>query len=68
MVTVCGHLSVEELEARYVGCPDATASPLKVKLSWKCRVHCAIELMRPIGLVEVSRTGVAAMSRGPDPA
>ena len=26
-----------------------------------------IELMRPIGLVEVSRTGVAAMSRGPDP-
>jgi acetolactate synthase I/III small subunit len=26
-----------------------------------------IDLMRPIGLVEVSRTGVAAMSRGPDP-
>jgi acetolactate synthase-1/3 small subunit len=26
-----------------------------------------IELMRPIGLVEVSRTGVAAMSRGKDP-
>jgi acetolactate synthase-1/3 small subunit len=26
-----------------------------------------IELMRPIGLVEVSRTGVAAMSRGPSP-
>ena len=26
-----------------------------------------IELMRPIGLVEVSRTGVAAMSRGPNP-
>lgn len=25
-----------------------------------------IELMRPIGLVEVSRTGVAAISRGPD--
>jgi acetolactate synthase-1/3 small subunit len=24
-----------------------------------------IELMRPIGLVEVSRTGVAAISRGP---
>jgi acetolactate synthase small subunit len=23
--------------------------------------------MRPIGLVEVSRTGVAAMSRGPNP-
>ena len=26
-----------------------------------------IELMRPIGLVEVSRTGVAAISRGPNP-
>ena len=26
-----------------------------------------LELMRPIGLVEVSRTGVAAMSRGPNP-
>jgi len=26
-----------------------------------------VELMRPIGLVEVSRTGVAAMSRGPNP-
>jgi len=26
-----------------------------------------VELMRPIGLVEVSRTGVAAISRGPDP-
>ena len=26
-----------------------------------------IELMRPIGLVEVARTGVAAISRGPEP-
>ncbi len=26
-----------------------------------------VELMRPIGLVEVSRTGIAAMSRGKDP-
>jgi len=26
MATVCKHLSVEELEARYVGCDDATAS------------------------------------------
>jgi acetolactate synthase-1/3 small subunit len=26
-----------------------------------------VELMRPIGLVEVSRTGVASISRGPDP-
>jgi acetolactate synthase-1/3 small subunit len=25
-----------------------------------------VELMRPIGLVEVSRTGVAAISRGPE--
>jgi transposase len=26
MATACGHLSVEELEERYVGCEDATAS------------------------------------------
>ena len=26
-----------------------------------------VDLMRPIGLVEVSRSGVAAISRGPDP-
>ena len=26
-----------------------------------------VDLMRPLGLVEVSRTGVAAISRGPDP-
>ena len=26
MVTVCDHLSVEELEERYVRCQDATAS------------------------------------------
>ena len=25
-----------------------------------------VDLMRPIGLVEVSRTGVAAISRGPE--
>jgi acetolactate synthase-1/3 small subunit len=31
------------------------------------KVDQFIELMRPIGLVEVSRTGVAAMSRGKDP-
>ena len=26
-----------------------------------------VNLMRPIGLVEVSRTGIAAISRGPEP-
>ncbi|VFU10113.1 acetolactate synthase III, thiamin-dependent, small subunit [Methylocella tundrae] len=31
------------------------------------KINQFIELMRPIGLVEVSRTGVAAISRGPQP-
>lgn len=31
------------------------------------KIDAFIELMRPLGLVEVSRTGVAAISRGPDP-
>jgi acetolactate synthase-1/3 small subunit len=26
-----------------------------------------VELMQPLGLVEISRTGVVAISRGPDP-
>ncbi len=30
------------------------------------KISSFIELMRPLGLVDVSRTGVAAMSRGPD--
>jgi hypothetical protein len=42
--------------------------PLKVKHFVEMPVRCAIDLMRPIGLVEVSRTGVAAMSGGPEPA
>ena len=29
------------------------------------KIDSFIELMRPLGLVEVSRTGVAAISRGP---
>ena len=31
------------------------------------KIDAFIELMRPLGLVEVSRTGVAAISRGMDP-
>src|SRR5579872_5701841 len=31
------------------------------------KIDAFIELMRPLGLVEVSRTGVAAISRGSDP-
>ena len=30
------------------------------------KIDSFIELMRPLGLVDVSRTGVAAMSRGPE--
>jgi acetolactate synthase-1/3 small subunit len=30
------------------------------------KIDSFIDLMRPLGLVDVSRTGVAAMSRGPE--
>ena len=33
----------------------------------RARSTISSTLMRPIGLVEVSRTGVAAISRGPEP-
>ena len=30
------------------------------------KIDSFVDLMRPLGLVDVSRTGVAAMSRGPE--
>jgi acetolactate synthase-1/3 small subunit len=30
------------------------------------KINQFVDLMRPIGLVEVSRTGVAAIGRGPE--
>ncbi len=30
------------------------------------KIDSFIELMRPLGLIDVSRTGVAAISRGPE--
>jgi len=30
------------------------------------KIDAFVDLMRPLGLVDVSRTGVAAISRGPD--
>jgi acetolactate synthase-1/3 small subunit len=31
------------------------------------KIDAFVELMRPLGLVDVSRTGVVAISRGPEP-
>ena len=31
------------------------------------KISAFVDLMRPLGLVDVSRTGVVAISRGPDP-
>jgi acetolactate synthase-1/3 small subunit len=31
------------------------------------KINAFVKLMKPLGLIEVSRTGVAAISRGPDP-
>ena len=47
---------------------DATLESFVFELTGAPRkIDDFIELMRPIGLVEVSRTGVAAISRGPKP-
>ncbi|HKH80161.1 MAG TPA: acetolactate synthase small subunit [Methylovirgula sp.] len=47
---------------------DATIESFVFELTGAVsKIDQFIELMRPIGLVEVSRTGVAAMSRGKDP-
>jgi acetolactate synthase I/III small subunit len=47
---------------------DASIESFVFELTGAVRkIDQCVELMRPIGLVEVSRTGVAAMSRGPNP-
>ena len=47
---------------------DATIESFIFELTGAPRkIDDFVDLMRPIGLVEVSRTGVAAISRGPDP-
>ena len=46
---------------------DATTQSFVFELTGSSRkIDQFIELMRPIGLVDVSRTGVAAIARGPD--
>ena len=45
---------------------DATTESFTFELTGApSKIDQFVELMRPIGLVEVSRTGVAAISRGP---
>lgn len=54
----------EAFRARVI---DATITSFVFELTGKpSKIDDFVELMRPIGLVEVSRTGVAAISRGPD--
>jgi acetolactate synthase I/III small subunit len=46
---------------------DATTESFTFELTGApAKIDHFVELMRPIGLVEVSRTGVAAISRGPE--
>jgi acetolactate synthase-1/3 small subunit len=55
----------EAFRARVI---DASISSFVFEITGNVgKIDQFIELMRPIGLVEVSRTGVAAISRGPDP-
>jgi len=55
----------EAFRARVI---DATVESFVFELTGSAgKVDQFVELMRPLGLVEVSRTGVAAMSRGKDP-
>jgi acetolactate synthase I/III small subunit len=47
---------------------DATTESFVFELTGATsKIDDFVELMRPLGLVEVSRTGVAAISRGPKP-
>lgn len=47
---------------------DATTESFVFELTGRQdKIDDFVELMRPLGLVDVARTGVAAISRGPDP-
>ncbi|HLH12482.1 MAG TPA: acetolactate synthase small subunit [Methylovirgula sp.] len=55
----------EAFRARVI---DATIESFIFELTGAAaKIDQFVELVRPIGLVEVSRTGIAAMSRGKDP-
>ena len=55
----------EAFRARVI---DATIESFIFELTGAPRkIDDFVELMRPLGLVEVSRTGIAAISRGPEP-
>ena len=55
----------EAFRARVI---DATTESFIFELTGKPeKIDEFVDLMRPIGLVEVSRTGIAAISRGPEP-
>jgi acetolactate synthase I/III small subunit len=56
----------EAFRARFI---DASIKSFVFELAGAVgKIDQLIKLMRPIGLVEVSRTGVASMSHGKDPA
>ncbi len=73
MIKVCGQGDnrVEALrlaEACHAEVIDSTVESFVFELTGSAdKIDQFVELMRPIGLVEVSRTGVAAMPRGKDP-
>ena len=54
----------EAFRARVI---DATSESFVFEITGSSsKINQFIELMRPLGLVEISRTGVAAIGRGPD--
>jgi acetolactate synthase I/III small subunit len=54
----------EAFRARVI---DATIESFVFEITGNtAKINQFIDLMRPLGLVEISRTGVAAISRGPE--
>ena len=68
MIKVAGHGEAQRLaEAFRARVVDASTASFVFELTGAAsKIDHFVELMRPIGLVEVSRTGVAAIARGPE--
>ena len=62
------HQPLQLAEAFRAKVIDATTESFIFEITGAPRkIDDFVDLMRPIGLVEVSRTGIAAISRGPEP-
>src|SRR4030081_222353 len=67
IVTTGTPMVIEQIKHQLDRMTDATTESFVFEITGNsAKINQFIDLMRPLGLVEVSRTGVAAIGRGPE--